>query len=132
VHDRVGNNYDTRDVLNARKRHKEDGASQGYHPRWGDRYDSGEDRSPSPEPPGPRVFSQDIHNTPFPTRFQQPTNVTKYFGETNPKLWLDDYRLAYQLGGTDNEHFIIRSLPLFLANLARAWLEHLSARRIYN
>jgi hypothetical protein len=26
---------------------------RGYHPRRGGRYDSGEDRSPSPEPPGP-------------------------------------------------------------------------------
>jgi hypothetical protein len=33
MHDRISNNYDAREVLNARKRHKEDGASRGYHPR---------------------------------------------------------------------------------------------------
>jgi hypothetical protein len=100
---RVGRNYDTRDVLNAHKRHKEDGASHGYHPRQGGRYDSREDQSPSPEPLGPQVFSQDIHNAPFPARFRQPTNITKYSEEMNPELWLDDYRLACQLGGTDDD-----------------------------
>jgi hypothetical protein len=33
---------------------------RGYHPRRGGRYDSEEDRSPSPEPPGPWVFSRAI------------------------------------------------------------------------
>jgi hypothetical protein len=77
IHDRVGNNYDAHDVLNACKRHKEDGASCGYHPRRGGRYDSGEGRSLL-----------------FPARFWQPANITKYAEETNPELWLDDYCLA--------------------------------------
>jgi hypothetical protein len=42
---------------------------RGYHPRRGGRYDSGEDRSPLPEPPGPRAFSRAIRRAPFPTRF---------------------------------------------------------------
>jgi hypothetical protein len=50
----------------------------------------------------------------------------------NPELWLDDYRLTYQLGSVDDDHFIIRNLPLFLANSTRAWLEHLPARHIHN
>jgi hypothetical protein len=33
---------------------------RGYHPRRGGRCNSEEDRSPSPEPPGPRVFSRAI------------------------------------------------------------------------
>jgi hypothetical protein len=33
---------------------------RGYHPRRGGRYDSEEDRSPSPEPPGPQAFSRAI------------------------------------------------------------------------
>jgi hypothetical protein len=57
IHDYVGNNYDARDVLDECKRHKEDGASRGYHPHRGSRYDSGEDRIPSSEPLGPWVFS---------------------------------------------------------------------------
>ena len=56
----------------------------------GGRYDSGEDRSPSPEPPGPRVFSRAIRVAPFPARFRQPANLAKYSGETNPELWLAD------------------------------------------
>jgi hypothetical protein len=36
-------------------------------------------------------------------------------GETRPELWLADYRLACQLGGTDDDNLIIRNLPLFLS-----------------
>jgi hypothetical protein len=61
----------------------------------------------------------------FPTRFRAPTTITKYSGETRPELWLVDYRLACQLGGTDDDNLIIHNLPLFLSNVARAWLEHL-------
>jgi hypothetical protein len=45
----------------------------------------------------------------------------------NPKLWLDDYHLACQLGGVDDDRFIICNLPLFLADSVKAWLEHLLA-----
>jgi hypothetical protein len=99
---------------------------RGYHPRHGGRYDSGEDWSPSPEPPGPQAFSRAIRRAPFPTRFRVPTTITKYSGETRPELWLADYRLACQLGGTDNDNLIIRNLPMFLSDAAWAWLEHLS------
>jgi hypothetical protein len=98
---------------------------RGYHPRRGGRCDSEEDRSPSPEPPGPRVFSRAIRRAPFPARFRAPTTITKYSGETRPELWLADYRLACQLGGADDDNLIIRNLPLFLSDAARAWLEHL-------
>jgi hypothetical protein len=40
-----------------RRARLEERVRRGYHPRRGGRYDSEEDRSPSPEPPGPRVFS---------------------------------------------------------------------------
>jgi hypothetical protein len=53
-------------------------------------------------------------------------------GETRPELWLADYRLAYQLGGTDDDNLIIRNLPLFLSDAARAWLEHLPPAQISN
>ena len=48
----------------------------------------------------------------------------------NPGLWLEYYRLACQAGGADNDNFIIRNLPLFLADSAWAWLEHLPSNRI--
>jgi hypothetical protein len=105
---------------------------RGYHPRRGGRYDSGEDQSPSPEPPGPQAFSRAIRRAPFPTRFRTPTTITKYSGETRPELWLADYRLACHLGGTDDDNLIIRNLPLFLSDTARAWLEHLPPGQISN
>jgi hypothetical protein len=105
---------------------------RGYHPRRGGRYDSGEDQSPSPEPPGPQAFSRAIRWAPFPTRFRTPTTITKYSGETRPELWLADYRLACQLGGMDDDNLIIRNLPLFLSDTARAWLEHLPPGQISN
>jgi hypothetical protein len=48
------------------------------------------------------------------------------------ELWLKDYRLACQLGGTDDDNLIIRNLPLFLSDTARAWLEHLPPGQISN
>jgi hypothetical protein len=103
---------------------------QGYHPRRGGRCNSEEDRSPSPESPGPRVFSRAIRRATFPARFRAPTTITKYSGETRPELWLADYRLACQLGGADDDNLIIRNLPLFLSDAARAWLEHLTPAQI--
>jgi hypothetical protein len=47
-------------------------------------------------------------------------------------LWLADYRLACQLGGTDDDNLIIRNLPLFLSDVARARLEYLPAAQISN
>ena len=46
----------------------------------------------------------------------------------NPELWLEDYWLASQADGADNDDFIIRNLPLFLANSAQTWLEHQPSR----
>jgi hypothetical protein len=115
-----------------RRAHLDEKVRRGYHPRRGGRYDSEEDQSPSPEPPGPQAFSWVIRRAPFPTRFRAPTTITKYSGETRPKLWLAYYRLACQLGGTDDDNLIIRNLPLFLSDAARAWLEHLPPAQISN
>jgi hypothetical protein len=119
--DRLGNEQHHRDHL----AHLDERVHRGYHPRRGGRYDSEEDRNPSPEPPGPRAFSRAIRWAPFPARFRAPTTITKYSEETRLELWLVDYRLACQLGGTDDDNLIIRNLPLFLSDAARAWLEHL-------
>jgi hypothetical protein len=112
--------------------HLDERVRRVYHPRRGGRYDSGEDRSPSPEPPGPQAFSRAIRQAPFPTRFRTLTTITKYSGETRPELWLTDYRLACHLGGTDDDSLIIRNLPLFLSDTARVWLEHLPPGQISN
>jgi hypothetical protein len=50
---RLGNEHHHRD----RRAHLDERVRRGYHPRRGGRYDSGEDRSPSPEPPSPQAFS---------------------------------------------------------------------------
>jgi hypothetical protein len=118
---RLGNEHHRRD----RRARLDEKVHRGYHPRRGGRYDSEEDRSPSPKPPDPQAFSRTIRRAPFPARFQAPTTITKYSGETRPELWLADYLLASQLGGTDDDNLIIRNLPLFLSDAARAWLEHL-------
>jgi hypothetical protein len=46
--------------------------------------------------------------------------------------WLNDYRLACQLGGATTDEVIIRNLLLHLADSARMWLEHLQASQIHN
>jgi hypothetical protein len=104
----------------------------GYHPRRGGRYDSWEDCSSTPEPPGTRVFSREIRTANFPQRFRQPTTIVKYNGETDPRVWLNDYRLACQLGGATSNEVIIRNLPLHLTDSARTWLEHLPTSQIHN
>jgi hypothetical protein len=125
---RLGNEHHRHD----RRAHPDKKVRRGYHPRRVGRYDSGEHQSPSPEPPGPRAFSRAIRRAPFPTRFRTLTTITKYSGESKPELWLADYRLACQLGGTDDDNLIIRNLPLFLSDAARASLEHLHLAQISN
>jgi hypothetical protein len=126
--DRLGDEHHHRD----RRAHLDEKVRRGYHLRRGGSYDSEEDRSPSPEPPGPRVFSRAIRRASFPARFRAPTTITKYSGETRSELWLADYRLACQLGAIDDDNLIIRNLPLFLSDAARAWLEHLPPAQIFD
>jgi hypothetical protein len=40
------------------------------------------------------VFIREIRATAFPQRFRQPSTIVKYNGETDPCVWLNDYRLA--------------------------------------
>ena len=123
MHQRLGRNRDARDTLNSHRRTFDDpreGASRVYHPHHGGHYDSGEDRSPSLGLPGPQAFGRHILNAAFPPRYRPPTNILKYSRETNPRLWLEDYRLACQARGANNGDCIIRNLPLFLADSARA------------
>jgi hypothetical protein len=78
------------------------------------------------------VFSREIHTASFPQRFRQPTSIIKYTAETYTRVWLNDYRLACQLGGATTDEVIIRNLPLHLAGSTRTWLEHLPASQIHN
>jgi hypothetical protein len=63
--DRLGDEHHCRD----RQARLEEKVRRGYHPRRGERYDSEEDRSPSPEPPGPQAFKRAIRWAPFLARF---------------------------------------------------------------
>jgi hypothetical protein len=65
---------------------------------------------------GTRVFSREIRTANFPQRFCHPTTITKYTGEMDPRVWLNDYRLSRQLGGVTTEAVIIRNLPLHLTD----------------
>jgi hypothetical protein len=57
---------DARNVINARRMgNTETRAAVGYHPRRGRHYDSREDRSPTPEPPGTCVLSREIRTASF-------------------------------------------------------------------
>jgi hypothetical protein len=124
---------DARNVINARRTgNAETRAMAGYHPQRGGRYDSREDHSPTREPPGTRVFSREIRTASFPQCFRQPMSIDKYNRETDPRVWLNDYRLACQLGGATTDEVIIRNLPVHLADSARTWLEHLPASQIHN
>jgi hypothetical protein len=62
--------------------------------------------------------------------FRRPNNIIKYDGKTNPSVWLEDYRRACRVGGADNNLFIIQFLPIFLADMTRAWLDHLPRNMI--
>jgi hypothetical protein len=52
-------------------------------------------------------------------------NVIKYNDKTNPSVWLKDYHFTCRAGGANDDLCIIQFLPIYLANSARAWLDHL-------
>ena len=68
----------------------------------------------------------------MPSHYRPPANITKYAAETDPGLWLEDYRLSCRTGYAQSDGFIIRNLPLYLADSARTWLEHLPLNRIHD
>jgi hypothetical protein len=71
-----------------------------------------------------------MHDTCFPKRFRAPNNVFKYDCKTNPGVWLEDYCLACRAGGADDDLFIIQFLSIYLAYIARAWIDHLPKKMI--
>jgi hypothetical protein len=78
------------------------------------------------------MFSREIRVAAFPQRFRQPMTIVKYNRETDPRVWLNDYRLACQLDGATSNEVIIRNLPLHLTDSARTWLEHLPTSQIHS
>jgi hypothetical protein len=78
----------------------------------------------------PKAFGCKVRNACFPKCFWAPNNIVKYDGKTNPNVWLVDYRLTCRVGGEDSDMFIIRLLPIYLADMSRGWLDHLSKNSI--
>jgi hypothetical protein len=76
---------DAHNFINARRTsNAEARATAGYHPRQGGRYDSGEDRSPTPEPPRTRVFSREIRAATFPSASASPRRSSSTTGRRIP------------------------------------------------
>jgi hypothetical protein len=73
---RLGNEHHHRN----RRAHLNERVRRGYHPRRGGRYDSREDRSPSPEPPGPQAFSRAIRRARVPDPVPNPDYYHKVLG----------------------------------------------------
>jgi hypothetical protein len=73
-----------------------------------------------------------IWQTPFPGRFRTSPNIVKYSRDTNLVVWLEDFCFACQAGRADDNLFIIQYLPLYLAESAQAWLEHLPTDSIHS
>jgi hypothetical protein len=90
VCERVVDNREPRDTCDDfnehHKRRSSDGASRGYDAHRGGRYDSSEDCSPSPEPPGPRVFSKTIRRTQLPIQFHPQRVSPSITGRPNPNF----------------------------------------------
>jgi hypothetical protein len=68
----------------------------------------------------------------FLKHFQALNNVIKYDGKMNPIVWLEYYHLACRAGGEDDNLFTIQFLPIYLADTAKVWLDHLPRNMIDN
>jgi len=114
VHEHLGRNRDTRNTLDARKRNHGNAGkglavattlvaadatiaarTKAHASTWWDLRPLADTSSMSPSHQGT----------------DHPPTSQKYSGEMNPRLWLEDYRLACQAGGADNDNFIIHNLP---------------------
>jgi hypothetical protein len=81
---------------------------------------------------GSRTFGQSTYDAKFPSCFRAPTNAPRYDRDTNPSVWLEDYRLACHAGGATNDLFVIKNLPLYLGDSVQTWLEHLPWDKIHD
>src|ERR1043165_839633 len=79
---------------------------------------------------GPIYFSERIRSTPIPPHFRIAQGGEKYRGDAKPQTWLDDYRIAVQIGGGGDE-IAMMHLPLMLGGSARTWLNQLPPRSIW-
>ena len=75
-------------------------------------------------------FSRAIRAAEIPPNFRLATGVSKVTGESKLETWLEDYRMAVQIGG-GNDNIAMKHLPLMLEGSARAWLNQLAPGSIF-
>jgi hypothetical protein len=117
--------------LQLTKLHHRKSAYRAHTPHHNERNDR-EGHSLSPEGLGPKAFMSNMCDARFLKHFQAPNNVVKYDGKMNPIIWLEYYHLACTAGGEDDNLFTIQFLPIYLADTARVWLDHLPRNTIDN
>ena len=71
---------------------------------------------------GPECFSRAIRAAVIPPNFRLATGVSKFTGESKPATWIEDYRVAVQIGGA-NDDMAMKHLPLILFLLLPLFLE---------
>lgn len=80
--------------------------------------------------PDPECFSRAIQSAEIPPNFRLAAGISKFTSESKPETWLDDCRVAVQIGG-GNDNVAMKHLSLMLDGLARAWLNQLAPSSIY-
>lgn len=73
------------------------------------------ERSPDPTRLVPRAFGRAIQKAHIPTKVRAPAYISKYDETTNLGVWLEDYRLTYNMVGIKDDPLIIQFLPIHLA-----------------
>ena len=79
---------------------------------------------------GPECFCSAIRAAEIPPNFRLAEGVSKFTGKSKPDTWIEDYRMAVQIGG-GNDDVAMKHLPLMLEGSARAWLNQLAPRSIF-
>ena len=59
---------------------------------------------------GPECFSRAIRSADIPPNFRLAMVISKFTGESKLETWLDDYRVAVQIGAGD-DHVAMKHLP---------------------
>ena len=77
------------------------------------------------------MFQQSHQGRRNPSQLQVGEWVSKFTGESKPDSWLQDYRVAVQIGG-GNDEVAMKHPPLMLEGPARAWLDQLAPGSIFS
>ena len=74
------------------------------------------------EPSGASWFTLNIRNSRMPKGFKLTTEIVKFDGRQDPRLWLEDYLIACNCQG-GNQITAMQYLQLMLTRSAREWLQ---------